>query len=75
LKAAEMPRKRNGVKLKTIADAASELGVSTTSLRRYITKGLLPKPKRMFFGTQSYQVFDDKYIEDASKKIAAVREQ
>ncbi|WP_461324732.1 MerR family DNA-binding transcriptional regulator [Bradyrhizobium diazoefficiens] len=57
----------------TIADLAKELGVSIDTVRRYIKKGMLPRPRRVFFGTVGVAVFNEKYISDARRKLKGWR--
>jgi DNA-binding transcriptional MerR regulator len=69
-----MTKIKNGREYKTIADAATELGVSVASIRRYIKDGSFPRPQRVFFGKQSYQVFSDEYLKEAKIKLANMRQ-
>lgn len=68
-----MPKQKNGTEYKTIVDASSDLGISKSTIRRYIANGIFPLPDRVFFGQQSVAVFSDKYIKDAAEILDRMR--
>jgi DNA-binding transcriptional MerR regulator len=49
----------------TIGEVASELGISTASIRLYEAKGLIPKQSRTITGWRNYTVADVKAIKNA----------
>lgn len=57
-----------------IGKAAEELGISVSTLRRYIRGGAFPAAKRVFYGRVGYQVFSDDYLKQARKQIEVMRE-
>jgi DNA-binding transcriptional MerR regulator len=58
---------------KKIKQAAAEIGVSQSTLRRYMDKGILRQPPRKYFGTQNVHIFSDGYIRYARAAIAKMR--
>ena len=66
-------RKVRGRDYTTVADAARLLGISTSTLQRYIRAKHLPPPAREYFGMQSVAVFSAEYIEDARRRIEVLR--
>jgi predicted site-specific integrase-resolvase len=53
----------------TIIDAAKELSVSTTTVRRYIEKGIIPEPPFIQFGVQKVKYFPQNYMAAAKKRL------
>jgi predicted DNA-binding transcriptional regulator AlpA len=68
-----MTRKIGKSDYKTISDAARELGISISTIRRYIRAGTLPRPRRIISVAQSIAVFDDAYIAEASSVLSALK--
>lgn len=66
-------KKKNGIEYKTVDDIGKELGVSASTIRRYIRNGTFPKPRRVFFGQQGIQVFSDEYIARAKVTLENLR--
>lgn len=66
-------KKKAGREYRTIDDAAQELGVSISTLRRYIRDGHFAKPPRQFFGSVGYAVFPDEYIREAQQRLREMR--
>lgn len=66
-------KKKDGVDYKTIIDASIELGISVSTIRRYIRNGTFPPPQREFFGGIGYAVFSDSYISEAKSIIKRIR--
>lgn len=56
---------KNGQVFRTIVDAASDLGISADTLRRYIRNGTLPRPPVEFFGQTGVKVFPEEYMQRA----------
>ena len=57
----------------TIADAASELGVSAKTIRQYITKKIIPEPPVIQFGHRKVKHFPMNYIAAAKKQLQKYR--
>ena len=55
----------------TISDAARKLGVSVSTIRRYIRSGVLPRPSLKSFAAKSIAEFDADYINKASGILRA----
>jgi Helix-turn-helix domain len=68
-------RRVRGVDYYTIADAAKELKISVATVRRYIRNATFPKPKRVYFASQSVAVFPADYIANARKIVEAMQRQ
>jgi hypothetical protein len=64
-----MPKRIGKVEYKTITDLAYTLGISVSTTRRYIKKGVLPPPERKYFASQSVAIFSDAYIQNATKVV------
>lgn len=58
----------------TVADAAKELGVSSKTIRTYITKGIVGVPPTMEFGLRTISIFPSEYIEECKMKIMAYKD-
>ena len=59
----------NGKRYNTLIDAANFLKVSSKSVRDYIKKGIIPKPKKIQQGLRTISIFPKEYLEKASKMI------
>ena len=68
-----MKTDKNGQEHKTIADAAKELRIGVSTVRRYIRNGTFDKPQRVFFGSVGYAVFSDEYLKKAAAKLDNMR--
>lgn len=66
-------KKKNGTEHNTVVDAAQHLGLSASTLRRYIRNGTFPSPPKEFFGSVGYSVFPADYLAEAAKKLKRMR--
>lgn len=55
----------------TIADAASEFGVSAKTVREWVRKGIIPEPGTIQIGTREVWHFPDGYMAKAKKALDA----
>ncbi len=53
----------------TTMDAASELGVSTKTIRSYIRKGIIPPPPQIRYGVRTIKYFPPEYIASAKARL------
>ena len=58
----------------TAIDAALDLGVSTKTLRQYISKGIIPPPPEMEYGVRVLKHFPPDYMQTVKKRLAIYRE-
>jgi predicted DNA-binding transcriptional regulator AlpA len=66
-----MPIKISGHTHLSITDLAAATGLSTKTLRSYISKGILPEPEKLKHGLSEFSVFSAEYIKQA---VQAVRD-
>lgn len=62
-----------GKNFRTITDAAIEIGVSVSTVRRYQKSGAFPPPEREFFGSQSVAIYSDLDIENMRSILKKMR--
>ena len=58
-----------GVSYPTITDAAERLGVSVSTIRRYIDRGTLDRPEVVAYGMSKLHVFSEEWIKKAKEQI------
>jgi hypothetical protein len=64
----------DGKQYSTITDAVKEFGgVSTKTLREWITKGIIPAPPKLEWGLRTVLHFPREYIEQAKAELACYR--
>ncbi len=56
-----------------IGEAAKAIGISVSTLRRYIRNNTFPPPKRKFQASQSVAIFNADYIQNAKDIIDKLR--
>lgn len=58
----------------TAIDAALELGVSTKTLRQYISRGIISPPPEMDYGVRVLKHFPPDYMQMVKKELTVYRE-
>lgn len=53
----------------TTMDAATELGVSTKTMRQYIIKGIIPPPPEIQYGVRTLRHFPPEYMAQVRKSL------
>jgi predicted site-specific integrase-resolvase len=64
-----MPITVNGTSYPTVQDAANYLGVSTKTVRGYISRGLIPPPPTFDYGARQVDTFPEDYLRDAQERL------
>ncbi|MEO1704667.1 MAG: helix-turn-helix domain-containing protein, partial [Pseudomonadota bacterium] len=64
---------KGGKDFLTVADVAKELGISVSSVKRYIRNQTFPPPRREFFGKQSVAVFTELEMRKLEKILREAR--
>ena len=64
-----MSIKVQGKEHKTIADAASHWGVSTKTVREWISAGIISSPQTVQQGLRTIKIFPNDYLAKADKQI------
>jgi hypothetical protein len=65
--------RRDGRDYPTLAEAASELGVSAKTVRDWINRGVLPPPPEFEYGLRFVAYFPPEYLQMARETISAQR--
>lgn len=58
---------------KTLSDAARHLRVSPKTVRDWIKKRIIPEPPKKNYGIRKIDIFNEKYLEQASKLVDEYR--